>query len=177
MWYQTKAAELLEIDYPILQGPFGGGLSTPQLVASVSNMGGLGGYGAYSISPQEIYEVDKRIKALTNKQYNLNLWVSDTDAPEGGIPDEQYERSKKRFQPYFDEVNAEFPLKPDFKTRFENQVQVILDVKPKVFSFVFGIPSQTILEEMRKRGFGTAETRNGLILERTDRAYFEVYQK
>ncbi|MNK18884.1 Nitronate monooxygenase [compost metagenome] len=140
------------IDYPILQGPFGGGLSTPGLVASVSNLGGLGGYGAYSISPQEIYEVDKQIKALTDKPYNLNLWVSDTDVPDGGISDAQYERTKKRFKSYFDEVNAEFPQKPDFKTRFENQVQVILDVKPKVFSFVFGIPEQDVLEEMRKRG-------------------------
>ena len=140
------------IEYPILQGPFGGGLSTPELVASVSNLGGLGGYGAYSISPQEIYEVDKRIKALTGKPYNLNLWVSDTDVPDSGISDARYERSKQLFQPYFEEAGAEFPEKPDFKTRFENQVQVILDVKPKVFSFVFGIPSADILEEARKRG-------------------------
>lgn len=152
MWNKTKASDLMGIEYPILQGPFGGGLSTPELVASVSNMGGLGGYGAYSISPQQIFEIDKQIKSLTDKPYNLNLWVSDTDAPDSGISDEQYERSKKLFKPYFDEVEAEFPEKPDFKTRFENQVQVVLDAKPKVFSFVFGIPSQDILEEARKRG-------------------------
>jgi nitronate monooxygenase len=152
MWYKTKATELMGIEYPILQGPFGGGLSTPELVSTVSNAGGLGGYGAYSISPQEIYEVDKRIKELTNKPYNLNLWVSDTDVKDGGLSDEHFERTKALFKPYFDEVGVELPPKPDFKTRFENQVQVILDVKPKVFSFVFGIPSPDILEEARKRG-------------------------
>ncbi len=152
MWYKTKATELMGIEYPILQGPFGGGLSTPELVSTVSNSGGLGGYGAYSISPQEIYEVDKRIKELTNKSYNLNLWVSDTDVKNGGVSDEQFERTKALFKPYFDEIGAELPAKPDFKTRFENQVQVILDVKPKVFSFVFGIPPKDILEEARKRG-------------------------
>lgn len=152
MWNKTKASELLGIEYPILQGPFGGGLSTPELVATVSNMGGLGGYGAYSISPQEIYEVDKRIKSLTNKPYNLNLWVSDTDAGDGTVSDKQFEQTKALFKPYFDRAGIELPPKPDFKTRFENQFQVILDVKPKVFSFVFGIPSPDKLEEARKRG-------------------------
>lgn len=152
MWNKTKASELLGIEYPILQGPFGGGLSTPELVATVSNTGGLGGYGAYSISPQEIYEVDKRIKSLTNKPYNLNLWVSDTDAGDGTVSDKQFEQTKALFKPYFDRAGIELPPKPDFKTRFENQFQVILDVKPKVFSFVFGIPSPDMLEEARKRG-------------------------
>jgi nitronate monooxygenase len=152
MWYKTKATELMGIEYPILQGPFGGGLSTPELVSTVSNLGGLGGYGAYSISPEEIVVIDKRIKELTNKPYNLNLWVSDTDAKNGSVSDEQFERTKTLFKPVFDELGVELPLKPDFKTRFENQAQVILDVKPKVFSFVFGIPSPDILEEARKRG-------------------------
>jgi nitronate monooxygenase len=150
MWHKTKVTELMGIEYPILQGPFGGGLSTPKLVSTVSNMGGLGGYGAYSISPPEIYDIDKRIKELTNKPYNLNLWVSDTDSE--SVSDEEFERTKTLFKPYFDELGVELPSKPDFKTRFENQVQVILDVKPKVFSFVFGIPSQDILEQARKRG-------------------------
>src|SRR5437588_7909312 len=99
MWYNTKATELLGIDYPIMQGPFGGGLSSPELVATVSNAGGLGGYGAYTLSPQEIYDVHKQITAATDKPYNLNLWVSDTDAPNGTITDEQYEQAKQLFKP------------------------------------------------------------------------------
>jgi len=58
MWYQTKASEILGIEYPILQGPFGGNLSSVKLVSTVSNAGGLGGYGAYTLSPQEIIEVN-----------------------------------------------------------------------------------------------------------------------
>ena len=73
MWYRTKATELLGIDYPIMQGPFGGNLSSVQLVATVSNAGGLGGYGAYTLTPQEIVDVDQQIKAATGKPYNINL--------------------------------------------------------------------------------------------------------
>ena len=157
MWYNTKVSELLNIDYPILQGPFGGQFSSVELVATVSNMGGLGGYGAYTLSPQEIIEVDNKIKAATDKPYNINLWVSDTDAPSGMITDEQYQMAVKIFKPYFDEVGIGIPEKPGpFKSGFENQVQVILDIRPKLFSFVFGIPSSDILEQCRKVDILTA---------------------
>ena len=152
MWYRTKTAGILNLQYPIMQGPFGGGLSTVELAATVSNMGGLGGYGAYTMSPKEIFEVDKKIKAATDKSYNLNLWVSDTDAVNGTVSDEQYDKVKAQFKRYFDQAGIPLPPKPTvFKSRFEDQVQVLLDITPKVFSFMFGIPSKDILEQCRKR--------------------------
>ncbi|MBB6112167.1 nitronate monooxygenase [Mucilaginibacter lappiensis] len=156
MWYNTKATEILGIDYPIMQGPFGGGLSTVELVATVSNAGGLGGFGAYTLSPQEIYEKDKQLKAATNKPYNINLWVSDTDAVDGTVSAEHFEQTKTLFKPYFDEAGIALPQKPAvFKPRFENQVEVILSTRPKVFSFMFGIPSADILEQCGKLGIKT----------------------
>lgn len=156
MWYNTKATELLGIDYPILQGPFGGGLSSVELVSTVSNAGGLGGYGAYTLSPQEIYEVNKQIKAATDKPYNINLWMSDTDAPGGAVSDEQYELARQAFKPYFDEAGVPLPEKPaPFKSRFENQLQVILDIRPKVFSFMFGALPEDVLEQCRRLGIKT----------------------
>lgn len=154
MWYNTKVTEILGIEYPIFQGPFGGRLSSAELVATVSNAGGLGGYGAYTLTPQEIIAIDKEIKAATRKPYNINLWVSDTD---GTVTDTVYEEVKTLFSPYFNEANVPLPEKPaPFKSRFENQVTVILDIRPKVFSFVFGIPSADILEQCRKLGIITA---------------------
>jgi nitronate monooxygenase len=157
MWYNTKITDLLKIDYPILQGPFGGNYSSVELVASVSNMGGLGGYGAYTLNPQELIAVNNKIKAATNKPYNINLWVSDSDALNGMISDEQHEMAVKIFKPYFDEVGIPVPEKPaPFKSKFENQVQVILDIRPKLFSFVFGIPSADVLELCHKLDILTA---------------------
>jgi nitronate monooxygenase len=159
MWHKTKATEILSIDYPIMQGPFGGGLSSVELLAAVSNAGGLGAYGAYTLSPQEIYDIDKQIKSATDKPYNINLWVSDTDTPDGSVSDERFEQAKQLFKPYFDEAGIPLPGKPaPFKSRFENQVQVILDIRPKVFSFMFGIPSAAILEQCRKLGITTIGT-------------------
>src|SRR4051812_10638830 len=157
MWYNTKATEILGIQYPILQGPFGGNLSSVELVSTVSNAGGLGGYGAYTLGPQDIIEVDQQIRAATGNPYNINLWVSDTDAPDGSVSEEQFEKTRTLFKPYFNELGIGLPKKPvPFKTRFENQVQVILDIRPKVFSFIFGIPSPDILEQCGRRGIKTA---------------------
>lgn len=156
MWYNTKTTQQLGIEYPIMQGPFGGGLSSPELVATVSNAGGLGGYGAYTLGPQEIYEVDRKIRSLTGKPYNLNLWVSDTDAPGGAITDEQYNDAVRLFKPYFDEAGIPVPDKPaPFKSRFENQLQAVLDIRPRVFSFVFGTLAPGVLEQFRKLGTAT----------------------
>jgi nitronate monooxygenase len=133
---------------PRLQGPFGGNLSSVALVSTVSNAGGLGGYGAYTLSPQELADADRQIKAATNKPYNLNLWVSDHDSADVELDDARFERAAQLFKPYFDELGIDLPAKPvPFASRFENQVQVILDVRPKVFSFMFGIPSADILEQ------------------------------
>lgn len=156
MWYNTKATALLRIDYPIMQGPFGGNLSTVALTAAVSNAGGLGGYGAYTMSPQEIFEADKQLKAATNKPYNINLWVSDHDIPQSGLSDDQYDKTAALFKPYFDEVGIPLPEKPaPFQSRFENQLEVILDIKPKVFSFMFGALSADVLEQCKRSGIVT----------------------
>lgn len=157
MWNQTKASELLDVAYPILQGPFGGNLSSVELVSTVSNAGGLGGYGAYTLSPLEIVQVDQQIKAATNKPYNINLWVSDTDAEDGTVSDLRFRQAQELFKPYFDELGIPLPEKPaPFKSRFENQVEVILHQRPPVFSFMFGIPDADILERCRRLGIVTA---------------------
>jgi len=156
MWNHTRITDLLGIDYPIMQGPFGGNLSSVELTATVSNAGGLGGYGAYTMSPQEIFEVDKQLKAATNKPYNINLWVSDHDIPQGGLTDDKFAKVIQQYQPYFDELGIPLPEKPaPFQSRFENQLDVILDIRPKVFSFMLGVPSADVLEECRKKGIIT----------------------
>ncbi len=52
-WNRNRLTEKLGIHYPIIQGPLGG-LSSQRLTAAVSNFGGLGYFGALSLSPEEI---------------------------------------------------------------------------------------------------------------------------
>ena len=88
--HATEAARRMGVRYPIVQGPFGGGLSTARLAATVSNMGGLGSYGAHDLAPQAIGRVASEIRALTSLPFAMNLWVHDRDVDgvelsQGGI--------------------------------------------------------------------------------------------
>lgn len=156
MWNQTNITELFKIRYPILQGPMGGGFSTPDLLAAVSNAGGLGSFGAYTLTREEILEVDQIIKAKTGKPYNINLWVSDVDKSLIDYPVEKLEQVKTLFKPYFDELSVQMPdLDPHISSKFDKQVEAIFQIKPTVFSFIFGIPSKEILEESQRLGIKT----------------------
>lgn len=156
MWYQTKISELLGIRYPILQGPMGGGFSSADLLAIVSNAGGLGSFGAYTLTPEQIREADQEIKSKTNLPYNINLWVSDVDDDLKDVTEEEYEKVFSIFKPYFDELKITKPgLSLQIPSKFEKQVEMVLKIKPAVFSFIFGVPDTEILKECKRSGMKT----------------------
>ena len=156
MWNRTKITELLKIEYPILLGPMGGGFSTPELLAAVSNAGGLGSIGAYTLSPEEIIETDKIVRTKTDKPYNINLLVNDVDERLLNYPSEKIEEIKLLFKPFFDELSIPLPdLDASIPSKFLKQIEAIFELKPAVFSFIFGIPSKEILNEARKLGIKT----------------------
>ncbi|WP_159467801.1 nitronate monooxygenase family protein [Dyadobacter sp. 3J3] len=156
MWNESKITGLLGIKYPILLGPMGGGFSTPQLLAAVSNAGGLGSFGAYTFTAEQILEADKAIRMLTDKPYNINLWVSDVDEGLADFSEQSLTKIKELFQPYFDELGIPMPnLDTNIASKFEKQVEAIFKIRPAVFSFIFGIPSKEILDEARRLGIKT----------------------
>jgi NAD(P)H-dependent flavin oxidoreductase YrpB (nitropropane dioxygenase family) len=69
---RTRLTELLAIRHPIVLGGMAGGTS-PELVAAVSNAGGLGIFGASRRSPDEARELGARIRSLTNAPFGMNL--------------------------------------------------------------------------------------------------------
>ncbi len=61
--FKTRLTELLGIEYPIIQGALGGGLSGAELVSAVSNAGGLGTIASLSYeTPQKLREEIKKTK-------------------------------------------------------------------------------------------------------------------
>ena len=78
----SRLTELLGLDHPIVLGPFGGGLSSIELAAAVSNAGGLGSFGAQHLSPDELTETVEDLREATGRAFNVNLWVSTHDVPE-----------------------------------------------------------------------------------------------
>ncbi|MBC7920323.1 MAG: nitronate monooxygenase [Ferruginibacter sp.] len=156
MWSKTKFTRLLGTNYPIVLGPFGGGLSSVELTSTVSNLGGLGSFGAQPFTYDQIIECNNFIKQKTNQPYAINLWVDDRDVRLNSFGEAEYEKLKQLFKPYFDEFGVPMPERSaDLGPTYEDQIQAILDAKPPVFSFVFGIPTQEVLEQCRSNNIVT----------------------
>jgi nitronate monooxygenase len=154
MWTDTEITKRLGITYPIIQGPLGGGISSPKLVAAVSNAGGLGSYGANNLTPAQIKEVAADIRAYTTKPFAINLWVDEGAPPK---PSRQMLTATFAwFAPYYRELGIYEPDLPDsFGQDYRAQVEAVLAAKPRVFSFVFGSPSSEILRECRAQSILT----------------------
>jgi len=156
MSIDTVVTRRLGLSLPVFQGPFGGGLSTVSLVAAVSNAGGLGSYGAHLLKPDEIVALAAEIRKATARPFALNLWVTSCD-PGGSTPEPgEWARLAGSFQKYYAELGIAPPPRPDApEPHFDEQVEAVLQARPAVLSFVFGIPPTSVLEECRRRGIVT----------------------
>jgi nitronate monooxygenase len=150
--------KLLAIQHPIIQGPLGGGPSTPELVAAVSNAGGLGSLGAAYLTPDQITEAIRRIRALTSQPFNVNLfaggWSMAPDFDAAPMIEVLAEAHKTlRIPP---------PIAPTPRPDpFPAQLEAVLDARPPIFSFTFGIPDRDAMSRLKSRGIavlGTATT-------------------
>jgi nitronate monooxygenase len=154
-WNRNRLTDKLGIEYPIIQGPFGG-FSSQRLTAAVSNFGGLGSFGALSLAPEAIKDVIAEIRSLTSKPFAMNLWVSMEDGDSRTSDESAFNRSLAPLAAHLAELGAPRPAyQPYSPMRFEDQARVLLDAKVPAFSFIFGIPPREILEECRTKGIVT----------------------
>jgi NAD(P)H-dependent flavin oxidoreductase YrpB (nitropropane dioxygenase family) len=75
---RTPVCELLGIEHPIALGGMGS-IYSPDLVAAVSNAGGLGAMGCHYMSPDQIRAGTSAIRERTNKPFALNFLIFDID--------------------------------------------------------------------------------------------------
>jgi nitronate monooxygenase len=149
---------MLGISHPIIQAPMAGGATTPELVAAVSNAGGLGSLGAAFLKPDQIAADIRRIRSLTSQPFNVNLFA-------GGYT----ETTLLEAGPMLDILagvhqTLELPaptlpvVPPD---PFQDQLEAVLEARPAVFSFTFGIPDAAAMARLTSAGIvtiGTATT-------------------
>src|SRR5262245_38089244 len=70
---KTALCHMLGIEYPIVAAPMGPDLTGPETVAAVSNAGGLGILQAQFCAPPRFREEIRRVRALTDKPFGVNL--------------------------------------------------------------------------------------------------------
>jgi NAD(P)H-dependent flavin oxidoreductase YrpB (nitropropane dioxygenase family) len=70
---KTALCQVLGIEHPIFAAPMGPDLTGPELVAAVSNAGGLGILQAQLCPPPLFRQTIRRVRELTDKPFGVNL--------------------------------------------------------------------------------------------------------
>jgi len=148
----------LGIEHPILLAPMAGAGGTPELAAAVSNAGGLGAWGGAYAKPEEIAATIRRMRALTQRPFNINLFAGGCQTDHAIDP-----------RPMLEIVGAAHArlglpppvLPPSPADPFDAQLEAVLAERPAVFSFTFGMPSPAQIGALKARDIavvGTATT-------------------
>ena len=158
MWPRTDFLELLGITHPVVQAPMSG-FTPPALVTAVCNAGGLGSIGCAGQSPDLLREQVATVRQATNRPFNLNFFAHRTPqtSPEGTA------RVRARLAAYFDEFGlgaVPEPTEP-FSSFDTEQLDLVLELRPRVVSFHFGLPQNAMVQQLKRAGciiFSSATT-------------------
>ena len=148
-WPSTKLADLLGIEHPIIQAPMAGA-STPALAAAVSNAGGLGSLGCAMQSPEAFRAEIGSTRKATNRPIHVNFFAHKTPKPDK----EKEARATALLAPYYAELGlGEVP--PAKATHFPfdaAMLEAVLEVRPQIVSFHFGLPEEKLVRAVKDAG-------------------------
>ncbi|MBJ3815839.1 nitronate monooxygenase [Shimwellia pseudoproteus] len=142
---------------PIIQAPMAG-VSTPALAAGVSEAGALGSLGIGASTPDQAREMILATQGLTRRPFNVNVFCH---APARRHP-EQEAAWLACLAPLFEEYGAAPPAQlaeiyPSFLSD-PAQFAVLLETRPAVVSFHFGLPPVAQLLALQDAGIYTLAT-------------------
>ncbi|MEH7356103.1 nitronate monooxygenase [Neobacillus drentensis] len=160
MW-ENDLTRVLNINYPIIQAPMAGGPTTSELVAAVSNAGGLGMIGAGYMSPDQLRNQIYELRKLSDKPFGVNLFVPTSYTADA----RKLHTANALLQPIREELQIEEePTLPTFEQdikTFQEQLNIIMEEKIPICSFTFGIPSPQFVTKLKELSIvliGTATT-------------------
>jgi nitronate monooxygenase len=158
MAFRTALTRRFELAHPIIQAPMAGGGDTPGLVAAVCEAGALGFIGAAYLTPAQIVEAARAVRARTRRPFGINLFAPQPMPPPPSNP----APALARVAPFFDELGLPPPTLPTPPAEgFDAQLAAVLESGASVFSFTFGLMASVVLEAARARRMflmGTATT-------------------
>ena len=150
---------LQDLSAPILVAPMAGGPSTPVLAAAGSNAGALGFVAGGYLSADAFGEKLTAARALTTGALGANLFVP---GPSAAIPQaiDGYAHDLAGEAEHYDVRLGEPRFDDD---AWAGKIEVVLDLRPEVVSFTFGLPSVGECGRLRDAGILTVATVTSLV--------------
>jgi nitronate monooxygenase len=147
-----------EMTIPVVLAPMGGGPSTPELAAAVSNAGGLGSLAAAYSSPEKIGQDIARIRELTPRPFAVNLFSPQAQEPLRG----DVQAVANFLGPFHQRLGLGEPQLPQSAIEdFNKQVDAVCEARPPIVSFTFGLLPPAVIQRLKAQStfiVGTATT-------------------
>jgi nitronate monooxygenase len=150
MWPDRRVLDLFGIELPIVQAPMAGS-QTSELAVAVAEAGGLGSLPCALLTFEQVRQEIEIFRQRTAKPLNVNFFCH---VPPAADPAREA-AWKKRLSAYYAEFGidpAAIPAGPGRAPFDEKLCELMLEKKPEVLSFHFGLPERKLLE--RARGCG-----------------------
>ncbi|UNB54474.1 nitronate monooxygenase [Mycolicibacterium sp. YH-1] len=146
--------DLRSLAVPVIAAPMAGGPSTPELAAAATNAGGLGFLAAGYLTAETLAERIAAARALTSGPLGVNLFVPQASVAAhdaihryaATLEDEASRYHAKLGEPRYDDDH------------WAAKLEVVMDLRPDVVSFTFGLPDAEQCSRLRALGIATVAT-------------------
>jgi nitronate monooxygenase len=150
MWPNDRILALFGIELPIIQAPMAGSTGSEMAIA-VSEAGGLGSLPCALLNVEQARSELESIRRRTSRPINVNFFCH---KPPRVNPDREA-MWRRRLEVYFVElgVDSTAPFASANRAPFnEEMCDLVVEFKPEVVSFHFGLPEKNLLARVKKAG-------------------------
>ena len=133
------------------------GVQGSALAIAVCEAGGLGSLPMAMLSPEKMRAEVAAVRVGTSRPFNVNFFCHAEPAPDPGREAEW----RATLAPYYRELGLDvdaIPAGPVRRSFDADAADVVLELRPPVVSFHFGLPSKTLLDVVRRAGAAILST-------------------
>jgi nitronate monooxygenase len=147
----TALLDLLGIDLPIIQAPMAG-TSSPAMAAAVSNAGALGSLGVGATDAAGAAKMIAAVRERTNRSLHVNVFCHPRATANRQTEDAWIERLRPEFQAL--DATPPTTLNEIYRSFVDDDAMLatLIEAKPRVVSFHFGLPSAERIAALRGAG-------------------------
>ena len=152
-WPDTRLTDRLKIEHPIFCAPMAGSMNH-ELAAEVAEGGGLGSLPCAMLEVAQVRDEVMKYRARTAKPVNLGFFCH--AQPE--LNNAREAAWRERLAPFYREwgIDPSAPVPSSMRRPFDaNYCDLVLELKPEVCSFHFGLPEQSLFDKIRGAGIFT----------------------
>lgn len=147
-WQDQRLLDLFGIDHPILQAPMAG-VTSPQMAIATSEAGALGAIAGAMLTLDGLRQELQMVKQGTSRPFNVNFFVHKPPA----VDPARDAAWRRKLAGYYGELGVSPDAKGPSRAAFDGAAcELVVEFKPKVASFHFGLPDRTLIQRLKTAG-------------------------